>query len=320
MATSVGPDAEIQLVFERQRVWVSPWGAALRRYAVVNADGGETDILWGYSGGAQKKGGQGDVLIPFPGRVAEGRYRFDGHTLQLERNDKEGPNAIHGFVRALPWTVQQIASAEVAFEVQLDAASYGPRGYPFSLAVRVGYRVDTQGLSCAFSVQNVGRAAAPVGVGFHPYFTVGTPQVDLAEAKIPATGYLEFNERLVPTGRVLDARGTEWDFRQYRAVGSRRFNHCYLGLERGPDGLATASLRHPATGATIDVVMDEAFSAIVVYTGDAIADAPRRALAIEPMTCATDAFNHPEWGLTRLLPDGTFTGRYRVTARLGPRR
>lgn len=320
MATPVGPDAEIQLVFERQRVWVSPWGAALRRYVVVNADGGETDILWGYSGGAQKKGGQGDVLIPFPGRVAEGRYRFDGHTLQLERNDKEGPNAIHGFVRALPWTVQQIDSAEVAFEVQLDAASYGPRGYPFSLAVRVGYRVDTQGLSCAFSVQNVGRAAAPVGVGFHPYFTVGTPLVDMAEAKIPATGYLEFNERLAPTGKVVDAQGTDWDYRDYRRVGSRRFNHCYVGLERSPDGLATASLRHPGTGATIDVVMDGAFSAIVVYTGDAIADAPRRALAIEPMTCATDAFNHPEWGLTRLLPDDTFAGRYRVVARPGSHR
>ncbi len=320
MATSLSPDTEIQLTFERQRAWLSPWGASLRRYAVVNADGGETDIVWGYSGGANKKGGQGDVLIPFPGRVAEGRYSFDGQTLQLERNDKEGPNAIHGFVRALPWAVQQAGPSEVTFEVRLDAATYGPRGYPFSLVIEVRYRLDVQGLICTFSVQNVGRSAAPVGVGFHPYFTVGTPQVGLAEVKIPATGYLEFNERLVPTGRVLDARGTEWDFRQYRAVGSRRFNHCYLGLERGPDGLATASLRHPATGATIDVVMDEAFSAIVVYTGDAIADAPRRALAIEPMTCATDAFNHPEWGLTRLLPDGTFTGRYRVTARLGPRR
>jgi len=54
--------------------------------------------------------------------------------------------------------------------------------------------------------------------------------------------------------------------------------------------------------------------------GDAIADAPRRALAIEPMTCATDAFNHPEWGLTRLLPDDTFAGRYRVVARPGSHR
>ena len=38
------------------------------------------------------------MLIPFPGRITDGRYTFDGRSLQLECNDKEGPNAIHGFV------------------------------------------------------------------------------------------------------------------------------------------------------------------------------------------------------------------------------
>jgi aldose 1-epimerase len=61
--------------------------------------------------------------------------------------------------------------------------------------------------------------------------------------------------------------------------------------------------------------MDRSFDAIVVYTGDAIAEAPRRALAIEPMTCASDAFNYPEWGLKRLIPGATFSGRYGVSAR-----
>jgi aldose 1-epimerase len=109
--------------------------------------------------------------------------------------------------------------------------------------------------------------------------------------------------------------GTEWDYRQYRGIGARRFNHCYVELERNAAGMATASLRHQESGRAIDVVMDRSFSAVVVYTGDAIADAPRRALAIEPMTCATDALNHPEWGLKRLLPGETFSGLYTVTLR-----
>jgi aldose 1-epimerase len=61
--------------------------------------------------------------------------------------------------------------------------------------------------------------------------------------------------------------------------------------------------------------MDPSISAVVVYTGDAIPNAARRALAIEPMTCATDAFNHPEWGLKRLDPGETFSGRYTVRHR-----
>ena len=315
MTTETGPDTEITLVFGDQQALLSPWGAALRRYFLRERDGRETDIVWGYSGGAHKRGGQGDVLIPFPGRVAEGRYSFDGHVLQLERNDKEGPNAIHGFVRTLPWATRQAESSQVVFEVQLDAATYGPRGYPFSLAIRVSYGLDAQGLSSSFSVQNVGPQAAPVGVGFHPYFTVGTKIVDEADARIPAAGYLEFNERLAPTGKVIDAKGTEWDYRNYRRVGTRRFNHCYVELERDAAGMATASLRHQESGRAIDVLMDRSFSAVVVYTGDAIADAPRRALAIEPMTCATDALNHPEWGLRRLLPGETFSGLYTVSHR-----
>ena len=215
----------------------------------------------------------------------------------------------------MPWKTHRADLNCAEFDVRLDAEQYGHRGYPFSLAIRVTYTLDSQGLSCSFAVQNVGRHAAPVGIGFHPYFTVGTALVDEAEAKIPGAGYVEFNERLAPTGSIIAAAGTEWDYRDYRRIGSSRFNHCYVQLERDVEGMATASLRHVGSGRVIDIVMDRSFSAVVVYTGDAIADAPRRALAIEPMTCATDAFNHPEWGLKRLVPEETFAGRYAVRHR-----
>lgn len=311
MLVKATPDTEQVLSFENQRAIVSPWGASLRRYFLVESDG-ETDLVWGYSGGSGKKGGQGDVLIPFPGRIADGRYVFDGQAYQLERNDKEGPNAIHGFVRALPWTLLRGGANEVEYEVRLDEAEYSKRGYPFSLQVRVAYKLDAEGLSCSFTIQNVGNNPAPVGVGFHPYFTVGTGLIEEAEARIPAAGYLEFNDRLTPTGRILPAAGTEWDYRRYRPISNRRFNHCYVELERDARGYCTASLRNPINGWTIAIVMDQSFSAVVVYTGDAITDAPRRALAIEPMTCASDAFNHPEWGLKRLVPGDIFAGCYTI--------
>ena len=311
----VTSDTELTLSFLNQRAVVSPWGASLRRYLFIDADGREIDIVWGYSGGNGKRGGQGDVLIPFAGRVADGRYSFDGQAFQLECNDKEGPNAIHGFVRSLPWHVREVDATRVTFAVGLSAATYASRGYPFSLDIAVTYQLDGQGLSCTFLVQNMGDRPAPVGVGFHPYFTVGTGTIDDAEARIPGAGYLEFNERLVPTGTVCSVTDTRWDYRRFRKIAQQRFNHCYVHLERDAQGMATASLRNPTSGRSIDVVMDAAFSAVVVYTGDAISDAPRAALAIEPMTCASDAFNHPEWGLQRLAPGETFSGRYGVQHR-----
>jgi aldose 1-epimerase len=311
----VTSDTEFSISFENQRAVVSPWGASLRRYLLVNDEGRETDIVWGYAGGNGKRGGQGDVLIPFPGRISDGRYAFEGRSLQLECNDKEGPNAIHGFVRSLPWHVQETHSNKMTFEIRLDADTYAARGYPFSLAVWVTYDLGPSGLTCTFTVKNVGQQAAPVGVGFHPYFTVGTSVIDEAEVQIPATAYLEFNERLVPTGKILNVTGTSWDCRQFQEIGRRRFNHCYVQLERDTQGMATASLRRIARDRAIDITMDGAFSAVVVYTGDAIAETPRAAVAIEPMTCASDAFNHPDWGLKRLVPGETFSGRYCVRHR-----
>jgi aldose 1-epimerase len=312
----VTPDTELSLSFENQRAVVSPWGGSLRRYFFIDESGQDIDIVWGYSGGTHKRGGQGDVLIPFPGRIGEGRYSFDGQRFQLECNDKEGPNAIHGFVRSLPWQVQDVHANKVTFEIFLDAETYAGRGYPFSLAISVMYDLGASGLTCAFTVKNLGQQPAPVGVGFHPYFTVGTAVINEAEVQIPGAAYVEFNERLVPTGKTLSVAGTPWDYRRFRGIGHQRFNHCYVQLERDTQGIATASLRHTVGNRVIDITMDQAFSAVVVYTGDAIADAPRAALAIEPMTCASDAFNYPDWGLKRLVPGETFSGSYRIQLRV----
>lgn len=310
--TPVTPDTELTLSHQNQRAVISPWGASLRRYLFLDTSGREIDIVWGYSGGGGKCGGQGDVLIPFPGRIGNGRYSFDGQTFQLECNDKEGPNAIHGFVRNIPWDVQDRDAHRVTMTVTLDTETYSNRGYPFSLHITVTYELNTAGLSCAFTIKNVGDRAAPVGIGFHPYFTVGTAKIDDAEVQIPGTGYLEFNDRLVPTGKILGVTETLWDYRRFRPIAQQRFNHCYVDLERTAQGVATAALRHISSKRTITITMDSAFSAVVVYTGDAITDAPRAALAIEPMTCASDAFNHPEWGLTRLVPGETFSGSWSV--------
>lgn len=310
--TLVTPDTELTLSYHNQRAVISPWGASLRRYFWMNADGQESDIIWGYSGGSGKRGGQGDVLIPFPGRIGNGRYTFDGRTFQLECNDKEGPNAIHGFVRSLPWDIRAIDSNRATLAVTLQTETYTNRGYPFSLHITVTYELNNNGLSCTFRVENIGDRAAPVGVGFHPYFTVGTSLIDAAEVQIPGSSYLEFNERLVPTGTICSVANTLWDYRSFRPIAQQRFNHCYVNLERDVNGITTASLRDVPGHRTITITMNSAFAAVVIYTGDAIADAPRAALAIEPMTCASDAFNHPEWGLKRLVPGDTFSGCWSV--------
>lgn len=295
------------------RLTASPLGASLRQFALSRPDGSLFEPLWGYTDSAAKKGGQGDVLVPFPSRIKNGQYAFDGKTYQLELNDKEGPNAIHGFVRELAWDVTEQTPSAVTFFTQIDPTRVKRPGYPFALDVRVTYRLVSAGMECQFAICNSGTEAAPIGTGFHPYFQVGTEGIDGAELELPATRFLEFGPGLVPTGKLLSTAGTDLDFSVRKKIGPTRFNHCLTGIQVDPDGKARARLINPVNGTELEIWMDDVFKYWVVYSGEAIGQPyARRFLAIEPMTCATDAFNHESWGARRLEPGEVFRGKWGV--------
>lgn len=297
------PDQEIIVTRGDWKLTVAPCGASLRGLTYR----GEP-VITGYHGKENKVGGQGDVLIPFPGRVAGGAYEFDGQRHQMPQNDKDGPNAIHGFLRAVVWDTAAQDDASATFATRLD----GAEGYPFQLAASVTYTLTNDGLTCAFNVKNVGDGPAPVGAGFHPYFTVGSETIDGDTLHVPMAAVLEFDDALIPTGRVLPVAGTELDFTRPRPIGATRFNTCFLNPSRDDNGRLTITLANK--NRELAVWMAGAFGYVVLYSGDPLPETHRRrALAIEPMTCGSDAFNHPEWGLARLAPGETLTGTWGVT-------
>lgn len=148
-------------------------------------------------------------------------------------------------------------------------------------------------------------------MGFHPYFTVGSAQVDTDTLTLPFSEVLEF-ERLIPTGRVLSVEDAGLDFRAGRVIGDTKFNHCFANPTRGADGLARVRLNYGLRA--FAVWLDESFDYVVIYTGDALpAGVARTSIAIEPMSSATDALNHPEWGLHRLNIGSTLATQWGVT-------
>lgn len=294
-------DPELVLQAGAWRARVAPYGASLRG---VWFDG--ESVVTGYQGRENKLGGQGDVLIPFPGRVAGGAYDWNGVRYQMPVNDKDGPNAIHGFLRTRVWNVRVQGDDSVAFSVDFPGAD----GYPFPLKVQVEYRLDAEGLRCAFAIENAGASAAPVAAGFHPYFCAGSETIDGDALTLPFASVLEF-ENLVPTGRVLPAAEAGLDFQAARTIGETRFNHCFLHPRRDPDG--RVRVRFQGARRLVTVWMDKAFGYAVLYSGDPLPAAHRRrALAIEPMTGGSDAFHHPQWGLRTLAPGETFSGAWGV--------
>jgi aldose 1-epimerase len=283
---------QVELAAGGARLWVAQVGASLRRLTV---DG--DDVLDGYGRDEIATAAQGQALVPWPNRLAGGRYEFDGETLQLALSEPETGNAIHGLAR---WAAWEVARHEPS-TATLSHVIWPQAGYPFVLAVEVHYELAETGLTVTTAATNAGERRLPYGVGFHPYLTVGTERIDDARLRLPARSRLVADDRGIPTGEVAPVAGTEFDFRDGRAIGDTTLDTAFADLERDADGRAELTLEAPG-GRRLRVWMDRRHGTVMAFTGDSLPDpARRRSLGIEPMTCPPNAFATGE-GLSVLKP------------------
>ena len=287
-----------------QRAVVTEVGAALRAYQV-----GGRAFVDGFEAEEIPTGGRGQVLIPWPNRIAGGSYEFGGARQQLAIGEVRNLNASHGLVRSANFAVIARDRAGVTLGLLLHPQS----GYPFALAIELDYRLDDTGLHVTTSVRNVGTTPLPFGVGFHPYFTVGTPLIDDTTFTLPAATALITDERMIPTGREAVA-GTPLDFRVPRLIGDTILDSCFTDLDRDADGAARIVLTGPSDTPTLTLTLDKTFGFVQVYSGNNHPDPAtrRRGLAIEPMTCPANAFNSGE-GLIVLEPGERFAATWFIT-------
>ncbi|MFE7387045.1 aldose 1-epimerase family protein [Streptomyces sp. NPDC057582] len=278
-------------------------GAALRHYAV-----GGRPVLDGFAPDDRITGGRGQILVPWPNRIADGRYRWDGRDHQLPLTEPENGNAIHGLLR---WTSWRVVEAQDDRAV-LDTPLWPQPGYPFHLRVRAEYTLDDGGLGVAVTARNVGTGAAPYGVGQHPYFVVGTGIVDDALLTVPARTRLRTDDRGLPVAAEPVA-GTPYDFRAPRALGTQRLDTPFGGLDRDAHGRAAVRLTHSSGAWGTDVWLGDGVEHVQLYTGDTLPEGERRrAVAIEPMSCPPDAFRSGT-GLVALGPGEEHTLRWGIT-------
>jgi aldose 1-epimerase len=297
---------QYELVHGRQRAVVVEVGAGLRSYHA-----GGRDIVDGYRRVETCEAGRGQLLIPWPNRIAEGKYSFGGRHLQLPVNDPKTGSAIHGLTRSMQWRLRDAAADSCALALGLRAND----GYPFRLDLDVTYVLESRGLSVHISAVNRGDEPCPYGAGAHPYVHLGDGGlIDGALLRAPASTTLLTDARGIPTGAEVHVDATDLDFRTPRPVGSLALDTAFTDLAADDDGITRFSLTTPAGDLGVVVWMDGTLPFAMLYSGDTIADVPRRrrGLAIEPMTCAPDAFNSGT-GLIVLQPGASHTCTWGIT-------
>jgi aldose 1-epimerase len=291
---------QIEITRDGQQAVVVEVGGGLRSYA---ANGRE--LLDGYGVDSMSTSGRGQVLSPWPNRLRNGRYEFDGKRYQLPLTEPEQHNAIHGLVRWSPWTVTERAADRVVVQNVIHPQP----GYPFRVALRIDYALSPEELSIRSTATNVGDRPCPYGIGAHPYLTVGTPTIDVTTLHVPASTVLLSDGEGIPTGTAR-VEGTPYDFRRPRLIEGTRLDNAFSDLERDGKGVARVALRHEGRG--VALWMDEAYRYVMVFSGDPLPDVNRRSLAVEPMTCPPNAFSTGE-ALVRLQPGEPFTAAWGIS-------
>jgi aldose 1-epimerase len=292
---------QFEIAFEEQHAVAVQVGGGLRTYAV-----GGRDVLLGYGVEERAAGGRAQLLVPWPNRLQDGRYDFDGRTHQLPLDEPASRNAIHGLVRWASWSVVERHPDRVTLEHVLH-----PRpGYPFTLDLRVEYALSAEGLTVRTTATNIGSERCPFGCGAHPYLTVGTETVDDVILRLPARTALRSDERGLPVD-VLAVEGTELDFRSSRTIGETRLDHGFTDLERDAASVSRVELTG-GDGSRTALWMDESYPYVMVFTGD-IDEIGRRGLAVEPMSCPPNAFRSGD--AVVLEPGASWTGTWGITPR-----
>jgi aldose 1-epimerase len=300
---SVAPTGEqYEIISGRHRAVVTEVGATLRSFSV-----NDRDVVRGFGVQEMISGGRGQNLLPWPNRIRDGRYVFQGITQQLALSEPARHNAIHGLARYVPWVLIDKQPDAVINRVRIHPQT----GWPGTLEAMITHRVDDNGLTVTVQATNLGAGELPFGYGAHPYLTVGEAAVDEVAITVPAASYLEVDDRLLPT-KISSVDGTAYDLRRGPVLGSVSLDTAMTEISRDSDGRWRAKLVLGERSA--ELWADETMEWVQVFTGG-----PHRdwSIAVEPMTCGPDAFNDGPThdGMRILAPGQTFIGQWGISGR-----
>ncbi|MEV8112351.1 aldose 1-epimerase [Pseudarthrobacter oxydans] len=254
-------------------------------------------IIDGYQNYEELRGQDGvrsGVLAPYAGRIRDAKYWLDGseHDLKPGQADR---TVFHGFARDTDFSLVRVdyEPGEVSLAFCADIRPDQVPGYPFRLRLQTTYKLTRDGVSLTIEASNLDSKPAPISVGWHPYFRIGS-SVNHVVLNIPADRALVLDETFNPDHEAGDKEiiDTDLDFRNPRAIGPTRLDTCYTDITVDVNGLSKVTLGTTESDERIQVWQRGGL--VYAYTGDRLERDPRRSIAIEAISHIPDAFNASE--------------------------
>ncbi len=255
------------------------------------------------------------ILFPFPGRIRDGRYSFEGKDYQLFI-EPDKVHAIHGFALNVPWDLIDVGATdhgaflEGRFQISKNASDR-LASWPTDAVLKVRYGLAGRRLELTATIENPTDRNLPFGFGIHPYFRLpfeaGTPE--RGRLILPASEQWVLDASL-PTGERI-AVDQRVDFRGGGSTAGRNLDEVLTGLTFD-EGRCVCRMVDDDLGCETVLSFDHSFRELVVF----VPPQDDTLVAVEPYTQTTDAFNLKaqgiETGLRALEPGGSATMRIAV--------
>ena len=104
-------------------------------------------------------------MVPFVGRIHEGRFELNGTCVELHANMPPEPHAIHGHGWQDVWKIETQNAASATLVYRHSACAW-----PWDYEARQSFTLSANQLRLDLSVTNKSDTAMPAGLGWHPYF------------------------------------------------------------------------------------------------------------------------------------------------------
>ncbi len=232
------------------------------------------------------------ILFPFANRIKDGKYEYNGETFQLECNEGNLNNALHGLVYNKLFSVKESAASDQSATVVLEYVSTEKiAGFPYAFTVNVSYTLSDKGLSLSLGVTNNDDKTFPFTLGWHPYFLSG----DLYNSSLSfeSNKTISFDERMI-TKEVIEgvvAMPIE--------IKDNQLDDCYA-LSKSAVVFDTPSYKM-----TIDSSAEENFFQMYTPPVD-------NTIALEPVTGVSNSLNN-QMGVQELSSGNSYEITWTVT-------
>lgn len=226
----------------------------------------------------------GPIVGRYGNRLAKSQFKIGDKVYAVDAN--EGKNSLHGgslgFYRKV-WKAEEIKGKDFAGVKFSLKSPDGDMGFPGNMDVAATYKLDNEN---NFTIEYQVSTDKPTvcNLTWHPYFNLagaGNGSILTHHLKINANYITPVNEELIPTGNLLEVKGTPFDFTMDSMAIGQRLNakHPQLALEMGGgaydhnfvlnkpvDALGFACrITCPKSGRTLEVYTEE--PCLQLYTG-----------------------------------------------------